>query len=132
VTRKWVSLRPRITSERMPTGRGVSFGEGELTVDNGEGFLPAAISIADWIRREEVRDMDEHSYDLLAVGSGTGMLAALTGAEADLSVLIVEKSEYVGGSTALSGGGFWIPNNSLLREAASRIARTAPGGTCAT
>jgi len=56
-----VSLRPRITSERRPTGRGVSFGEGELTVDNGEGFLPAAISIADWIRREEVRDMDEHS-----------------------------------------------------------------------
>jgi hypothetical protein len=61
VTRKWVSLRRRITSERMPTGRGVSFGGGELTVDNGEGFLPAAFSIADWIRREEVRDMDEHS-----------------------------------------------------------------------
>jgi len=40
-------------------------------VDNGEGFLPAAISIADWIRREEVRDMDEHSYDLVVVGSGT-------------------------------------------------------------
>lgn len=61
--------------------------------------------------------MDEMSYDFVVVGSGTGMLAALTAAEDGLSVLIVEKSRYFGGSTALSGGGFWIPDNSLLREA---------------
>ncbi|HLI36933.1 MAG TPA: FAD-binding protein [Streptosporangiaceae bacterium] len=61
--------------------------------------------------------MNEPSYDLVVVGAGTGMLAALTAAEDGLSVLIVEKSRYVGGSTALSGGGFWIPGNSLLREA---------------
>ena len=61
--------------------------------------------------------MNETSYDLVVVGAGTGMLAALTAAEDGLSVLIVEKSQYFGGSTALSGGGFWIPGNSLLREA---------------
>ncbi|GAA0470976.1 3-ketosteroid-delta-1-dehydrogenase [Paractinoplanes deccanensis] len=61
--------------------------------------------------------MDEARYDFVVVGSGTGMLAALTAAEAGLSVLIVEKSKYFGGSTALSGGGFWIPNNGLLRRA---------------
>jgi 3-oxosteroid 1-dehydrogenase len=61
--------------------------------------------------------VNEPSYDLVVVGAGTGMLAALTAAEDGLSVLIVEKSRYVGGSTALSGGGFWIPGNSLLREA---------------
>lgn len=61
--------------------------------------------------------MDETSYDLVVVGAGTGMLAALAAAEDGLSVLIVEKSRYFGGSTALSGGGFWIPGNSLLREA---------------
>jgi len=60
--------------------------------------------------------MDEQ-YDLIVVGAGTGMLAALAGREAGLSVLVVEKSEYAGGSTALSGGGFWIPNNALLRQA---------------
>ncbi|MBM2614095.1 FAD-binding protein [Actinoplanes sp. LDG1-06] len=61
--------------------------------------------------------MSEHNFDFVVIGSGTGMLAALTAAEAGLSVLIVEKSRYFGGSTALSGGGFWMPGNSLLREA---------------
>ncbi len=56
-------------------------------------------------------------FDLVVVGSGTGMLAALAAKDAGLSVLIVEKAEYFGGSTALSGGGFWIPNNPLLRAA---------------
>ncbi|GAB2568944.1 3-ketosteroid-delta-1-dehydrogenase [Paractinoplanes abujensis] len=55
--------------------------------------------------------------DFVVVGSGTGMMAALAAAEAGLSVLIVEKSHYFGGSTALSGGGFWVPGNALLREA---------------
>jgi succinate dehydrogenase/fumarate reductase flavoprotein subunit len=57
------------------------------------------------------------SFDLVVVGCGTGMLAALTAAENGLSVLIVEKSSYFGGSTALSGGGVWIPGNSVLRQA---------------
>lgn len=64
--------------------------------------------------------MDVATFDLVVVGSGTGLLAALTAAEEGLSVLVVEKSEHVGGSTALSGGGFWIPGNSVLREAGAR------------
>ncbi|MDO5502085.1 MAG: FAD-dependent oxidoreductase [Actinomycetia bacterium] len=55
--------------------------------------------------------------DFVVVGAGTGMLGALAAAEAGLKVLVVEKSEFIGGSTALSGGGFWIPTNSLLQEA---------------
>ncbi len=54
--------------------------------------------------------------DLVVVGSGTGLLSAITGAELGLRVLVVEKSEYLGGSTAMSGGGFWIPGNPILRE----------------
>ncbi|NCD21234.1 MAG: FAD-binding protein, partial [Actinobacteria bacterium] len=57
-----------------------------------------------------------HEYDFVVVGAGTGMLAALAAKEAGLSVLVVEKSEYVGGSTALSGGGFWVPPNPLLAK----------------
>ncbi|ANY22216.1 3-ketosteroid-delta-1-dehydrogenase [Gordonia terrae] len=56
------------------------------------------------------------SVDLLVVGSGTGMAAALAAHELGLSTLIVEKTEYVGGSTARSGGAFWIPGSSVLTE----------------
>jgi 3-oxosteroid 1-dehydrogenase len=56
------------------------------------------------------------SVDLLVVGSGTGMAAALAAAERGLTVLIVEKSEYVGGSTARSGGALWFPASPVLEE----------------
>ena len=59
------------------------------------------------------------TVDLLVIGSGTGMAAALTAHEAGLSTLIVEKSEYVGGSTARSGGAFWVPANPVLVESGS-------------
>ncbi|MGA9489234.1 MAG: 3-ketosteroid-delta-1-dehydrogenase [Mycobacterium sp.] len=54
------------------------------------------------------------SVDLLVVGSGTGMAAALAAHECGLSVLIVEKSAYVGGSTARSGGALWLPASPIL------------------
>ncbi|TLF92260.1 3-ketosteroid-delta-1-dehydrogenase [Nocardia cyriacigeorgica] len=57
------------------------------------------------------------TVDLLVVGAGTGMAAALTADELGLSTLIVEKTKYVGGSTARSGGAFWLPDNPILREA---------------
>jgi succinate dehydrogenase/fumarate reductase flavoprotein subunit len=56
------------------------------------------------------------TVDLLVVGSGTGMAAALAAAEAGLKVLIVEKSSYVGGSTARSGGALWLPASPILAE----------------
>ncbi|MEV3964356.1 3-ketosteroid-delta-1-dehydrogenase [Nocardia sp. NPDC050193] len=56
------------------------------------------------------------TVDLLVVGSGTGMAAALAAHEAGLTSLIVEKTAYVGGSTARSGGAFWIPGSSLLPD----------------
>ncbi len=60
---------------------------------------------------------DDTEVDLLVVGTGTGMAAALAAAELGLSVLIVEKSRYVGGSTARSGGALWLPASPVLRAA---------------
>ncbi|MFC4059143.1 FAD-binding protein [Planomonospora corallina] len=58
----------------------------------------------------------DEEYDLVIVGSGGGgMTAALTAAADGLSPLIVEKGSRYGGSTAISGGGIWIPNNPVLR-----------------
>lgn len=64
------------------------------------------------------------TVDLLVVGSGTGMAAALAAVERGLKVLIVEKSEYVGGSTARSGGALWLPASPILEE--NRTGDTIP------
>lgn len=59
-----------------------------------------------------------HEVDLLVVGSGAGgMTAALTAALAGLEVLLVEKAPVYGGTTAISGGGIWVPNNPTLERA---------------
>ncbi|MET0704998.1 MAG: FAD-binding protein [Mycobacterium sp.] len=48
--------------------------------------------------------------DVLVIGSGGGGMTAALAAEANgLDVLVVEKSPQFGGSTALSGGGIWVP-----------------------
>jgi 3-oxosteroid 1-dehydrogenase len=60
---------------------------------------------------------EEPVFDFVVAGSGAaGMTAALTAAVNGLSVLVVEKTEYFGGSTARSGGGVWVPRNSVLRK----------------
>ena len=56
--------------------------------------------------------------DVVVVGAGgAGLSAALTAAASGLDVLLVEKTPYYGGTTAWSGGGIWVPCNSLGREA---------------
>lgn len=59
----------------------------------------------------------DHHVDFLVVGSGCGGLtAALTADARGLETLIIEKAGVYGGSTALSGGNIWIPNNPTLRR----------------
>lgn len=55
--------------------------------------------------------------DFLVVGSGGGsMCAGLVLRDAGKSVLILEKSSLVGGTTAKSGGVMWIPGNPFLQR----------------
>jgi 3-oxosteroid 1-dehydrogenase len=58
----------------------------------------------------------DRSVDVLIAGSGAaGLVAALRADAHGLSTLLVEKSDKIGGTSAYSGGGVWIPNNAVTR-----------------
>ena len=58
----------------------------------------------------------DSTVDLVIVGSGGGgMVAALTAADQGASAVVLEKQERVGGSTAMSGGIVWVPDNPVMR-----------------
>ncbi|QWG19882.1 FAD-dependent oxidoreductase [Bradyrhizobium sediminis] len=58
------------------------------------------------------------AYDVIVIGAGAGgMTAAAVAAAEGLSVLLIEKTEFVGGTTAWSGGMIWIPDNALMMRA---------------
>jgi 3-oxosteroid 1-dehydrogenase len=66
-----------------------------------------------------VNEAFDHEVDVLIVASGNGALtSALTCYELGVTdVLVVEKGEKMGGTSAFSGGGVWIPCNRYAKEA---------------
>lgn len=57
-------------------------------------------------------------FDLIVIGSGAAsIIAALVAQQAGARPLILEKTDKVGGSTAMSGGVAWMPCNSLQKAA---------------
>ncbi|HET6965278.1 MAG TPA: FAD-dependent oxidoreductase [Acidimicrobiales bacterium] len=60
----------------------------------------------------------DQTADVIVVGSGGAALtAALSAADSGAEVLVVEKEDVVGGTTGVSGGVLWVPNNDHLAEA---------------
>ena len=60
----------------------------------------------------------DQEFDVVVVGSGAGgMTAALCSQAAGLSAVVVEKSDRYGGTSAVSGGGIWIPCNDQMAGA---------------
>ena len=57
------------------------------------------------------------SVDFVVVGSGAGgMTAALTAHSQGASAVVLEKTERFGGTTGLSGGVIWVPNNASMQH----------------
>ncbi|MBS0378872.1 MAG: FAD-dependent oxidoreductase [Proteobacteria bacterium] len=67
-------------------------------------------------------DAGDISVDVLVVGSGNGALtAALCAYELGVrDVLVIEKTELFGGTSATSGGGIWIPCSRYSRAAGAK------------
>jgi succinate dehydrogenase/fumarate reductase flavoprotein subunit len=64
--------------------------------------------------------------DVLVIGSGAGGLStAITAKKGGLDVLVIEKEEFFGGTTAFSGGVLWIPGNEHARRAGISDSREA-------
>lgn len=58
----------------------------------------------------------DHEADIVVVGGGAaGSSAAVFALAAGAKVILLEKAPRFGGTTARSGGVYWIPNNSFMR-----------------
>jgi 3-oxosteroid 1-dehydrogenase len=90
--------------------KGTAVGAGTLA---GAGALascaPAAAPAAG------VPDKWDKEAGVVVVGSGTGLAGALAASVAGATVIVLEKLPTTGGSTGMSGGGVWIPNNSVMK-----------------
>ena len=67
-----------------------------------------------------------NTVDVVVVGSGAGGLtAALSATLEGLDVVVLERADAIGGTTARSSGTVWIPDNHHMREAGVSDDRSA-------
>lgn len=62
-----------------------------------------------------------HETDVLVIGSGAGALtAAISARDHGAEVLVIEKTDRIGGTSAMSGGVLWLPNSPLIAGAGAQ------------
>ncbi len=69
---------------------------------------------------------EQDQFDVIVLGAGAGgMTAAAVAAVHRMRVLLLEKAPVVGGTTAISGGMVWVPNNPKMQAAGRSDSRAA-------
>lgn len=91
-------------------------------VTDGRRIRPYSTSTR---RGHPVTKFDEET-DVLIIGSGAGALtASLTATRLGLRTVIIEKESTIGGASAVSGGGLWIPCNPVSAAAGIKDSKQA-------
>jgi 3-oxosteroid 1-dehydrogenase len=62
------------------------------------------------------RSFDAEADVIVVGGGGAAFAAAVGAAQGGTRVLVLEKAPAIGGTTARSGGAYWIPNNHVMRR----------------
>lgn len=101
---------PKLVSRRTLLKKAAAVSVGVTAVSALAACAPASSApsskVAKW----------DKEVDVLVVGSGTVAMSAITAKDAGAaSVLIIEKGPAFGGTSALSGGGMWIPVNYVMK-----------------
>jgi succinate dehydrogenase/fumarate reductase flavoprotein subunit len=69
----------------------------------------------------QLEELEVMTCDLLVAGSGAGgMTSAIVARKNGLDVIVAEKEPVMGGTTALSGGYLWVPNNTINKAAGTK------------
>ena len=83
--------------------------------ETGTSFSPG-----EWFEAKmsvTAENLFDYEADVLVVGSGAaGFSAAISASLTGASVILFEGNQHVGGTTGLSGGTAWVPNNSSMRS----------------
>lgn len=59
----------------------------------------------------------DETCDVLVVGSGAGLTGAYIAATRGLKTIVLESTDMLGGTTAYSGGGLWLPESPATKRA---------------
>lgn len=83
-------------------------------------FAAAGVGLAGCSAQGNSETKDDTAWDeeadFVVCGGGTGLAGAIAAQANGASVIVLEKSDQVGGSTTMSGGGVWAPCSSYAIE----------------
>ena len=85
------------------------------------GFLGVPAALAESAQSSKLPSKWQRTVDVVVVGTGCGLAAAIEAKNAGASALIVEKADHVGGLYMTAGGSFTMGGNNVVQQAAGVV-----------